>query len=214
MVTRIEAVLMIAVGIIALPHDLDAQLACQPTPIFSRCELVFEMDEAEAKAHPNPYRSVTLQGEFRSPKHRTFLMPGFWDGQRRFVIRFAPVDVGDWEFRITSNVARWNGQQGKLTATAASVPGFIQRANVHHWQNTESMLAHLWMGDTVYDLAVLKPEDFRRVVDARASQKFTHIRGLLLGNDAFAPKVFGKGDSPDAAFFRELDSRVAYMNEK
>src|ERR671921_41576 len=63
------------------------QEPCPPTPLYGRCELVFELDAGEAKIHPNPYLSVTLQAEFRSPRHRTFLLPAFHDGGRRLVIR-------------------------------------------------------------------------------------------------------------------------------
>ena len=44
------------------------------------------MTEAEAAQHPNPYLTVQLHAEFRSPRHRTIMMPGFWDGGRRMVI--------------------------------------------------------------------------------------------------------------------------------
>ncbi|MGC8794291.1 MAG: DUF5060 domain-containing protein, partial [Bryobacteraceae bacterium] len=60
---------------------------CPPTPAWSPCDIVFELPEAEAAAHPNPYLSVTLDVEFRSPRFRTLKVPGFWDGGRRFVVR-------------------------------------------------------------------------------------------------------------------------------
>ena len=60
------------------------------------CDIVFDMPEAEAARFQNPYLEVTFQAEFRSPKYRTFLMPGFWDGGRRYIIRITPVEPGEW----------------------------------------------------------------------------------------------------------------------
>ena len=59
-----------------------AQTACEGTPAYSPCEIVFELSAADAAAHPNPYVSVELHAEFRSPTFRTYLMPAFWDGGR------------------------------------------------------------------------------------------------------------------------------------
>ena len=59
---------------------LRAQTACPDHAVYSPCDIVFELDDAEAAAHPNPYLTVDLRAEFRSPRHRTYLMPAFWDG--------------------------------------------------------------------------------------------------------------------------------------
>ena len=89
---------------------LAAPLFAQPSPpcpnaqTIRPCDIVFEMPEAEASRFQNPYLEVTLQAEFRSPKYRTFLMPGFWDGGRRYVVRITPVDPGEWFYRNTTNV--------------------------------------------------------------------------------------------------------------
>jgi hypothetical protein len=186
---------------------LVAQTICEPTPAYSRCELVFDLDKQEMAAHPNPYLTVQLHAEIRSPRHRTIALPAFWDGGGRMVIRFAPIEPGDWEFRITSNIARFNNQQGKITALDSEHPGFIKPANGHHWMYTESKQPHLWMGDTAYNMAWLDPAVFRTTVDKRAEQKFTHLRGYAIARDA------GR-DQPDSAFFRQLDERLAYLNSK
>src|SRR5512140_854359 len=99
--------------LLALAVPLAAQAPCPATPAYSPCELVFELAAEDAAAHPNPYSSVQLQAEFRSPRHRTFLMPAYWDGGRRMVIRFAPTEAGDWDYRLTSNVAAFNGTTGR-----------------------------------------------------------------------------------------------------
>ncbi|PWU09996.1 MAG: hypothetical protein C5B51_05205 [Terriglobia bacterium] len=186
-----------------------AQSPCSNTPAYSPCELVFELSEQDASVHPNPYLSVELRAEFRSPRHRTFLAPAFWDGGRKLVIRFTPTEAGDWDYRLTSNIASWDGKSGAFAAAASEAPGFLRAANVHHWAYTERNVPHLWMGATELNLAGLDDAAFRAAADARAVQKFNHLR-LLLGADS----GFSSADQPDFARLRRLDERLRYLNQK
>jgi len=201
---------------LALALPLLAQTVCPPTPVYSPCDIVFELDEAAAAAHPNPYLSITLEAEFRSPRFRTLKLPGFWDGGRRFVVRFAPNGAGEWVFRTASNVAGLNEREGRVIALASESPGFLQPANVHHWAWVDGLnrKPHLWMGDTCYRFAFLDRGLFEKYVDVRAAQKFNHLRGLVIGGEAESARVFPSPDQPDIAHFQELDRRILYMNGK
>lgn len=195
---------------------LAAQTVCPPTPTYSPCDVVFELSEQDAAAHPNPYLSVRLDAEFRSPRFRTLKVPGFWDGGRRFVVRFAPTGEGQWEFRTSSNVPSLNNRQGAITAVGSDAPGFIRPANVHHWAYADGirLTPHLWMGDTCYRFAFLDRSLFQTYVDTRAAQKFNHLRGLVLGWPEDAARIFPSPDRPDVTHFQELDSRILYLNRK
>jgi len=190
-----------------------AQTVCGPTPAYSPCEVVFELNDAEAAAHPEPYVTVNLEAEFRSPRYRTFKMPGFWDGGRGMVIRFTPTDPGEWVFRISSNIARFDGKELTFTATPSDSPGFIEPANVHHWALVDDLkkTPHLWMGDTVLTFPFIDRAVFEQVVNKRAEQKFNHIRGVIISRDRTS---FPERNRPDPAVFRELDDRIRYMNAK
>lgn len=188
---------------------LRAHAQCPPTPTFTYCDVVFELDAAEAATHPNPYVSVQIQAELRSPRHRTFLIPGFWDGGKRFIVRLTPIEAGEWVYRVTSNIARFQGKEEKLQAIESDSPGFIRPANVHHWAFTESNKPHLWMGDTVGDFGTMDRAMFQTLVEARAKQKFNHMRGLVLTSAAFSAP-----DTPNPEYFRTLDERVQLLNKK
>jgi hypothetical protein len=190
-----------------------AQAPCTGTPAYSPCDFAFELSEAEAAAHPNPYATVRLHAEFRSPRFRTYLMPAFWDGGRRMVIRFTPVGAGEWTYRVTSNVASFEGKQGTFTAEASDAPGFIVARNVHHWAWTEGDRPHLWMGDTLYRFAAIDEALFQGIVDTRAHQKFNHMRGLVLSQETSA-QAFPEPDRVNPEYFRNLDARIAYMNSR
>ena len=141
---------------------LRAQTVCPAMPVYAPCDIVFELNDAEAAAHANPSASVDVHAEFRSSSHRTYLMPAFWDGGRRMVIRFSPTEIGDWDYRVSSNLQRFEGMTGKFSATPVDNPalGFIRTANVHHFAYTDANknVPHLWMGG------------------ASAGQKANHIR--------------------------------------
>ncbi|HBY59648.1 MAG TPA: hypothetical protein DEH78_07475 [Solibacterales bacterium] len=191
-----------------------AAQTCGPVAIFQPCEMVFELSPEEMRAHANPYLTVNLQGEFRSPDYKTYLMPAFHDGGNRLVIRFTPVEPGQWVFRLTSNIGRWNGTQGELTATASDAPGFIVPRNVHHWAHVRNNVPHLWMGDTSYRFATMDRASYRQIVDKRAEQKFTHLRGVLLGFDPDDKKAVPSPETLNYEYFREIDERIAYANTK
>lgn len=193
--------------------------SCPTTPAYSLCDLTFELNDREAAAHPNPYVSVKLHAEFRSPRHRTFLMPAFWAGGRRMIIRFAPDEPGDWAFRLTSNIERFADKTGTFQSTPTEVPGFVRPANLHHWatlrgENVNMRKQHLWMGDTCLRFAFLAEEPFRQLADTRAAQHFTHLRGLLIGSAEDSATVFPDPDHPSPAHFARVDERIQYLNSK
>jgi hypothetical protein len=199
-----------------LPAGLWAQ-ACNNTPAYSPCDLVFELNDADAARHPEPYKTVELKAEFRSPRHHTYAMPGFWDGGRKMVVRFSPTEAGAWDYRVSGNITAADGKTGTFTAAASPSPGYLRAANVHHWAYTEKTAAgldqaHLWMGATEMRFAFLDDAAFRAIADARAAQKFNHLRGLLLGTGPDA--AYQSADSPNLAQFQRLDQRVRYLNEK
>lgn len=192
------------------------QTACPPTPAYSPCDIAFELSAEEMAAHPNPYATVELAAEFRSPRFHTFSMPAFWDGGNRMLIRFAPTEAGDWSFQVASNIARFDGKQGQFSATASDSHGFLSPANLHHWAFVDDNVRtpHLWMGDTLYPFPFLDRALFEQIVGARASQKFNHIRGVLLSKPDQPPRPFSSAGQPDPSVFREIDGRVRYMNGK
>ena len=177
------------------------------------CDYAVELTPDEAAKHPKPYESVELRAEFRSPsKKKTYLLPAFWDGGRRMVIRMGPTEPGTWEYKLSSNIARLHGKEGTLAVAESTTVTHIHNANVHHWQNA-LMKQHLWMGDTAWRIGFVPRTEFDSMVDSRSSRLFSHIRGLILGEARDLPQVWRDG-APVAEYFRELDSRVTALNQK
>src|SRR5260370_14397515 len=147
-----------------------AQLpVCPETPVWSPCDLAFALEAGENAAQ------VELRAEFRSPRHKTYLMRAFQDGERRLVIRFAPTETGDWEYRLTSSLPRLDGKTGQFTAPGSESPGFVRVANVHHLA-TENSKPHLWMATALDRFTAIPRPEFDQIVEQRLKEKFTHLR--------------------------------------
>jgi len=158
----------IAVGV-CVTVPVWAQLPTCSVPAWSSCDLAIDLEAGENPA------SVQLHGEFRSAK-RTLLLQAFKEGDRKYVLRFAPTEPGEWAYRLTSNIKRLDGQLGKATATPSDSPGFVKVANVHHFAYEGTNKQHLWMAAAIEDFTKIPRADFDRLVEQRVAEKFTHLR--------------------------------------
>ncbi len=213
------ATILFALAPLALQGQTPASAlsTCSNTPTYSPCEMVFELSEKDAAAHPNPYMTVDMKVEFKSPRLRTLTVPAYWDGGRRMVARFSPTEAGDYEYHVAGNVAEWADKTGTFTAVASDSRGFIRPANMHHWAYTERDSrgldqAHLWMGASEPLFATLDDAQFRAVADARATEKFNHLRGWVVSPEQAS--AFRSPEAPNIEYFQRLDQRVRYLNQK
>jgi hypothetical protein len=212
MVVRLFALLWLAAAMVC------AQPSCPPTPVYSPCDLVLELTPEELQGHDNPYLTVEIAAEFRSPGVRTYLLPAFWDGGNRFIVRFTPTVPGEWLVRFSGNIPRFQRMMASVQAVDADVPGFLEPANVHHWRSSKNLQPHLWMGDTMYTFATMPEETFRAILAKRKEQGFTHIRGYLFGKrpDALPYAPSAPLPSPteiEPAHFRQVEQRIRAINE-
>lgn len=190
-----------------------AQNSCEETPAYSPCELNFELSAQDLAAHPNPYATVNLHAEFRSPRFHTYLMPAYWDGGRKMVIRFTPTEAGQWVYKTTSNIAAFDAKDGSFNAGPSDSPGYVNVANVHHWA-TDNKQPHLWMGYIADRFAFDSPDQFDQELNEAARNKFTHFRGSILGNSGDRGRVYLGADKPNPAYFDELDRRVLAIHKR
>jgi uncharacterized protein DUF5060/uncharacterized protein DUF4038 len=186
--------------------------SCEGVAAYSPCLLNFELSAGDLAAHPNPYATVALRAEFRSPRFHTYMMPAFWDGGRKMVIRFTPTEGGQWIYKTTSNIAAFDGKDGSFNAAASEYPGYVKAANVHHWA-TENKKPHLWMGYIDDRFAFSSAQEFEQKLEEAAANKFTHFRGSILGNARDRARVYS-GDKPNAAYFDELDRRMLAIQKR
>ncbi len=157
--------MLLVLWLLIASSSLFAQTAC---PAWSACDLTFDLLPQE-----NPAQAE-LRAEFRSPRHKTYLLRAFVDG-RKLVIRYAPTEAGAWDYRLTSSLPRLNGQTGNLTAAESESPGFVRVANVHHFA-TENLKPHLWIASPLDRFTEIPRAEFDQLIGQRAQEKFTHLR--------------------------------------
>ncbi len=206
MLARLPLILVVAAPVLA-------QTPCEGTPAYSPCEIVFQLSPADVAAHPNPYVSAQLQAEFRSPDFKTYLMPAFFDGAGKMVLRFTPTEAGHWIYRITSNLAGLDGKEASFNAAASDAPGFVRPANVHHWA-TENRKPHLWMGYIDDRLRVRERAGLRAQVERSGGEQVHAFSRLDSGRCRRRARVFAGPDKPNAAYFDELDRRVLAIHKR
>ena len=56
--------------------------------------------------HPyeSPFVDVTVDATFTAPSGKTFTIPGFYDGEQTWRVRFNPGEAGRWTYRIFSRL--------------------------------------------------------------------------------------------------------------
>ncbi len=95
-----------------------------------------EMTVALKAEYTNPYdaRQVRLEGLFLAPDGQQMTVPGFWDGESAWRLRFTPWQEGRWQYRVTVSDA--NGvsapAEGTFSVTASDRHGWLQ---VGSWVN-------------------------------------------------------------------------------
>ena len=91
---------------------------------------IVEISLVSSEKFTNPYCNIELFGNFYGPDGQKLVVKGFWDGDRRFKIRFTPTAPGQWQFSTTS-VPHDTGlvQKGEFIATPATENshGFLRR---------------------------------------------------------------------------------------
>jgi hypothetical protein len=173
---------------------------------FLPCELTFEAGTSSG----SPYASDLLHVEFRSPEHKTYLMHSFSDGGP-LRVRFSPTEPGQWTYRVSSEIARYNDKEATFTVADSGLPGMIGVANLRHWWTTKK-LPHLWLSVSV-PLLSGSIADLNSWLDARKHDGFTHIRGVLLSNSV-SQKPLDSNSRPNAAYFSALDERILAAAER
>lgn len=174
----------------------------------------------------NPFMEVELSATFTQGQH-TLEVPGFYDGDGRYVLRFMPDTAGEWQWRTRSNRAELDGQRGSLTVTAASANnhGPVRVRNTWHFGYADGT-PYWQVGTTSYGWAHQTDALERQTLQTLANAPFNKMRMTLF------PQPYEKGGSElrwypfagqppkgwdftrfDPAFFRHFEQRVAQLRD-
>lgn len=110
---------------------------------------VFEFS-ANGPTEGNPYLDVSFAATF-SLDNRQVTVPGFYDGEGVYKVRFCPDTEGEWSFATTSSAKPLAGLKGRLSVgpARADVHGPVRVRNQFHFAHADGK-PYLPFGTTCY----------------------------------------------------------------
>ena len=196
-----------------------------------------------AQVSGNPF-DVDLRGEFTGPGGVQLVVPGFYDGENTWIIRFSPTAVGHWSMRTSSPVAALNGQTetniecGANTNPAVHGGLLVDPENRHHFLYEDGTRYFLmgYEADWLWAVDMKDParKVMRHLIDQIASRGFNHLivnvfaydtswsKGKMNEWDYGPPEMFvfgGSNEKPDhsrlnPAFFKAYDGMMQALQDK
>ena len=162
---------------------------------------------------------VKMDVEFSSKTSgQTLTIPAFWDGEDRFVVRFAPTEPGRWTWKsICSDDPALHGKKGTLHCRKYSGPleiyrhGFVKAKKGTKYLMYADGTPFFYLGDTHWGMYTedLSDEHFKKIVRRRLEQGFTVIQSEPIG----APFHLEDGhvDADDIEGFRKADAYYQFI---
>jgi len=171
----------------------------------------------------NPYQEVTLKAEFKQGSRR-FTVPGFYDGEGVYKIRFSPDSLGTWQYVTQSNLAELSGQSGSLECTkpTGNNHGPVRIVNTYYIEYADGSPFYS-IGTTAYQWTSVKQSIQEQTVQTLAGSPFNKIRMCVFpksykhGNDTepWQYPFASQNDftRPNYDFFQNFDKRVHQLLE-
>lgn len=97
---------------------------------------VLELDFETNKEYANPFIDVELDCKFASPSGKEHVVPGFYDGEHRWEVRFSPNETGGWSYETSTNVADRSLESAdrfEVTEPDELVRGFLKTCPSKYW---------------------------------------------------------------------------------
>lgn len=187
-------------------------------PAYRPLHLAFE-----GPVEPILVDRVPLRARFTHESGASALVPGFWDGGTRYLVRFAPELEGAWSWRTQSDAAELDGVEGALEVAGAEGRGPVRVASTFHFAHADGTpfrpvgaTAYNWLhqedplfSETPEALARAGFDKFRFMVFPQAGGYVEHVPDLL----PFEKDGDGRWDvsRPVIPFFRRLDEAVELL---
>lgn len=187
---------------------------------------VFEL-ELRGPSDGNPFADVRLSAVFTDGA-RTVEVPGFYDGDGVYRVRFMPETTGAWRYETKSN--RWplTGQTGAFTVTPAATGnhGPVRVRGTFHFAYADGT-PFKQIGTTIYNWIDAPDEVQEQTVRTLAGAPFNKARMLLTQQPEsyrrqFAPPRWPYAGKPprdwdfarfNPDYFRHYEKRIAQLRE-
>ena len=144
---------------------------------------IFELT-LDGPAAGNPFTDVELSAEFRF-KNRIYFCEGFYDGERKYKIRFMPDEEGEWSYSTSSNISNLNNQSGSFQCIS-NLPenhGPVSVRDTFHFGYADGT-PYLPVGTTCYAWVWQGDELVNQTLKTLSENAFNKIRMTVM------PKIF------------------------
>jgi hypothetical protein len=140
-----------AEAVVNRPAVTNASLDLKEVPLFQRIEFTVELKAEYENAFDA--RQVLLEAVLTAPDGQEWRIPGFWDVDLDWRVRFAPPTPGVWQYQlqVTTPTGQSDPYTGQFTAIASDHPGWLQVASWVDSQFNPRYLAH-FNGDPFYGI--------------------------------------------------------------
>ncbi|MGV1761106.1 DUF5060 domain-containing protein [Rhizobium sp. A22-96] len=174
----------------------------------------------------NPYLDVAFDAVF-SQHSREVRVPGFYDGDGTYRVRFMPDNEGEWSFRTRSKTTELDGKTGSFVATAPSAGnhGPVHVRNKFHFAYADGK-PFLSFGTTCYAWTHQPLDMQAQTLETLKQARFNKIRMGVFPKDypynvneplypCFEKGADGKEDfdRPNPILFRHFEQQVAALCE-
>ncbi len=168
-----------------------------------------------------PYLDVQWSATF-TQGDRAVIVPGFWDGEGTYRVRFSPPTPGEWRYETRSTTPELNGKTGTFTAAAPSGKnhGPVEIFDTFYLRYADGTPYHQF-GTTCYAWVHQTRELQEQTLGTLAASPFNKIRFCIFPKSyeynrnepelfAFQKRADGKFDfnRPDPAFWRHFEQRI------
>jgi hypothetical protein len=106
------------------------------------------------RRYTNPFTDVRLNANFRGPDGLELSIPGFYDGENTWRVRFSPAHAGQWSYHISAYPANSDlERKGAFRVSDGGGRSFLRATSGEAWgfQNESGEPVFL-LGDTTYNL--------------------------------------------------------------
>jgi hypothetical protein len=203
----------IAVGTAAATPAIAAPTA-QRVERWGLCEITLH-----GPSSGNPFDDTRLAATFEGAGKR-ITIPGFYDGDGVYRVRFSPPDTGRWTWHSSSNVAALDGQSGAVECVAASGdnhgPVRVTQDGYHFAYADGTPFRQI--GTTCYSWAQQSDARCAQTLATLRAAPFNKMRMCVFPNvDAVATNPFVKTGPGlkdwdpariDPAYFRRFEDRI------
>lgn len=162
---------------------------------------VYEM-ELKGPSEGNPYMEHSIEAAFTNGK-QSVTVPGFYDGNGIYKIRFSPDEIGEWTYETRSNLTALNGLTGDFRCIEPGTDnhGPLRIVNTFYLEYADGSKFYS-VGTTAYQWTSVKQSIQEQTISTLAESPFNKVRMCLFPKDY----VYGNTSAPWALPFKKTDS--------